>query len=71
MSQKEQIERIFTYQPPKNDSQIERYKEIRNAGRLMAEIIVDACPVSEEYKIALQKIREAIMWANAAIACNE
>lgn len=71
MSQTELINNLFTYHPPKTDSQIERYTDIRNAGKLFAEVIGDVCPVSEEYKIALQKIRGAVMWANAAIACNE
>lgn len=69
---KETIKNMFTYHPPKTDSQIERYTEIRNTGKMFAETITEACPAgSDEFVIALQKIREAVMWANASIACNE
>jgi hypothetical protein len=64
------IENLFTYHPPKPD-QIERYEKIREAGKAFAELLDEAVPGSPERSTALAKIREAVMWANAAIACNE
>jgi hypothetical protein len=64
------LDNIFTYHPPKGD-QVDRFSDIRQSGKELAEIIVDSCPPSPERSTALAKVREAIMWANAAIACNE
>ena len=65
------LKKVFKYHPPKSDSQIERYTEIRSMGQQFAEVIDETVPLCEEKKVAIQKIREAVMWANAAIACNE
>lgn len=66
----DQLANWFTHHPPKDDQDMRRYQEIRNGGRELAELILDECPISPERDAALQKIREAVMWANAAIACN-
>ena len=34
-------------------------------------MLVDECPDSRELSVALTKLEEAVMWANAAIARNE
>jgi len=60
----------FVYHPPKDD-QAERYTRIRAAGANLADMVTDLCPNSHERDLAFDKIREAVMWANAAIACNE
>lgn len=60
----------FTYHPPRPE-QISLYETLRDAGRVMAEHITDCAPPSRERSTALAKVREAVMWANAAIACNE
>lgn len=64
------IENNFTYHAPKED-QPERYKEIRNHGKHFAQTILQFCPSSREKSLALTKLEEAVMWANAAIARNE
>lgn len=64
------IENLFTYHPPKPD-QIPRFEQIREAGKDFATLLNDCAPGSPERSTALAKIREAVMWANAAIACNE
>ena len=64
------ITRRFTYHPPK-DRQAERYREIRAAGLDLAELLTAECPQSRELSLALTKLEEAVMWANAAIARNE
>lgn len=64
------IENNYTYHAPKPD-QISRYEEIRNNCKLTAKLIVRLCPDSREKSLALTKLEEAVMWANAAIARNE
>jgi hypothetical protein len=64
------IENEFTHHPPKGD-QVQRYEKLRFNGGNLAEMVMELCPDSRERSTALAKIREAVMWANAAIACNE
>jgi len=64
------LEKIFTYHPPK-DGQAEKYTQIRDAGAYFAEMIVLLSPPSREQTHAINKIQEAVMWANAGIARNE
>lgn len=61
---------LFTYHAPKGDQQ-ERYVLIRDHARAMAEAIVRCCPPSADTTAAIRKLRECVMTANAAIACNE
>lgn len=60
----------FTYHAPKGD-QISRYAEIRQNVKLTAELIDRLCPDSREKSLAMTKLEEAVMWANASIARNE
>ena len=60
----------FSYHPPKSD-QPERYETIRAFGKQLAELVDTECPESREKSLALTKIEEAVMWANAAIARRE
>lgn len=61
---------IFTYHPPVGD-QKERYEQLRAKGLELAEMIQSHSPPSPEQTIAIRKVQEAIMYANAAIAINE
>lgn len=66
----EQLENMFTHHPPAPD-QIDRYQILRLAAKMFAINIVQYCPQSREATIAVNKVREAVMWANASIACND
>lgn len=66
----EELANRFTYHAPRED-QIERYEGIRAKGLLFALEVFGSCPESRERSLALTKIEEAVMWANAAIARNE
>jgi len=68
--EEKELENLFTYHAPKGD-QAKRYEALRAGGLAIARIIVTHCPDSRERSLAVTKMREAIMWANAAIACNE
>jgi hypothetical protein len=61
----------FTYHAPKDQSQKDRYEYLRGIGHGFAESISKNCPPSRERSLALTKLEEAVMWANAAIARNE
>lgn len=60
----------FTYHPPKDD-QPDRYDNLRRNFLALANIINKYCPDSREKSLAITKLEEAVMWANAAIARNE
>lgn len=64
------VENDFTYHPPTPD-QLERYAGIRRWGREWAQSLLALCPYSRERSLALTKIEEAVMWANASISRNE
>lgn len=62
----------FTYHALKQGSdQGNRYQVMRSIARNFAEEITRMCPNSREKSLALTKLEEAVMWANAAIARNE
>ena len=65
-----EIEKRFTYHPPKGD-QADRYHILREAAKVLAYNIQDKCPDSRERALAMTKLEESVMWANAAIARNE
>lgn len=60
----------FTYHKPHTD-QPARYEEIRSMALQLARVINHSCPDSTEKLVAIRKLREATMWANASIAINE
>lgn len=63
------LENRFTHHPPK-EGQIEKYKILRDEGKMFAYRILDLAPDCRERALALTKLEEAIMWANAGIARN-
>lgn len=63
-------ERLFTYHPP-TDETIPMFKLIRERGLEFAEAIEECCPPCPDKHAAIRKVREAVMTANAAIACCE
>jgi hypothetical protein len=64
------MENVFTYHAPKGN-QAERYEFLRGYAKQFAGAIVNNCPESAERTLALRKLEEATMWANASIARNE
>ncbi len=60
----------FIYHPPQG-TQADRYQQIRNSAKALATMIEVSCPPSPERDLACTRVREASMWANASIACNE
>ena len=65
----EAVARNFTYHPP-TDDQDALYKAIRAKARELAELVDERCPDSREKSLAMTKLEESVMWANASIARN-
>jgi hypothetical protein len=61
------LEEIFSYHPPAGGD-AERYNLIRAGALKFAEIILDNTPASPDQTVAIRKLREAVMTANASIA---
>ena len=66
----QQIENIFTYHAPTAEQQV-KYKALRAEAKTLAEMINEMCPESREKSLAITKLQELVMWANASIAINE
>jgi len=69
MMNEETLLNWFMYHAPV-EGQMEKYAAIRAAGLEFARIIVDNTPTSADQAMAVRKVREAVMTANAAIACG-
>ena len=65
-----QLENNFKYHKPM-EGQPERYTSIRGDAASFAGMLTVFCPPSRELSLALTKLEECVMWANAAIARNE
>lgn len=63
------IENNFKYHKPQ-EGQPERYERLREEAKELAYSIDVLCPNSREKSLAMTKLEESIMWANAAIARN-
>lgn len=66
---KEDLENWFTYHAPQPE-QIAKYLAIRDAGHDFARVILDNTQICADQSVAVRKVREAVMTANAAIACG-
>jgi len=66
---KEQLQNWFTYHSP-GPEHVDAYKAIRDAGLALADAIVGLTPASADQAAAVRKVREAVMTANASIACG-
>jgi hypothetical protein len=68
--QDRRLQNAFKYHAPKNN-QPDRYNRLRIQAYELAQTIAKNTPPSREQSLALTKLEEVIMWANAAIARNE
>ena len=66
----DELECRFTYHPPK-DGQPNTYEAIRDGAKSLAKLINATVPDSREKALALTKLEEAVMWANAGVARRE
>jgi len=62
-----QLENSFKYHSPK-EGQPEMYTKLREKAKELAYLIDELCPNGREKSIAITKLEESGMWANASIA---
>ena len=66
------IDRWMDHHAPVDQAQVDRYLSNREAAKAFAKTLLEnAVHPSDELKTALDAVRTALMWGNAAIACNE
>ena len=66
----ESVRHFFTYHPPRPD-QIPYYNAIREQAKGLAESIAIMVPRGVERDRSIEALREAVMFANAGIACSK
>jgi hypothetical protein len=64
----EDIDRRFDHHPPKDEHTIELHKRVREVVKDTAEILDVLLPEGREKALAITKLEESLMWANAGIA---
>lgn len=69
-AQRAHLENEFSYHRPL-EHQLPRYEALRSEAKELAIIITGLVPPGQHRETALTRLREAIMWANAGIACGE
>lgn len=65
----DRLQNWFTYHAP-TPEQLDCYEGIRDAALDFARVVVALTPAGADQTAAVRKIREAVMTANAAIACG-
>lgn len=65
-----ELDILFSHHPPTGD-QVARYELLRHSAQIFAAQIIRHCPAGADRSAAIRKVREAVMTANAAIACGE
>ena len=63
------LETNFVYHKP-TEEQAEKYTLLRQRAKELAELIYSISPESREQSLAITKLEECVMWANAGIARN-
>ncbi len=64
----EELKTRFTYHPPAGHEEVGKYITIREYALSYAELIDESCPDSREKSLAMTRLEEVVMWANASIA---
>lgn len=64
----ENLQELFTYHPPKTVERMTAHQKINDASVEYARVLLENSPDSPERTIAIRKIQEARMFANAAAA---
>lgn len=64
----DKLQNWFTYHKP-TEADIPKYLAVREAALSFARVIDANCPDGADKTAAIRKVREAVMTANAAIAC--
>jgi hypothetical protein len=62
------IQNRFGYHAPPDEETVKAYEDLRGIARNFCYDIDERCPECREKSLAITKLEEVIMWANAAIA---
>jgi len=65
---KDHLENRFAYHKPPNEAVASLHQAVRDVCLATALAILRATPPGREQALAITKLEEAMMWANAAIA---
>lgn len=61
----------FDYHRPKDMETVSKHEEIRYQCEFLTRKFASLVPESRELALAITKVEEAMMWANAGIARNQ
>lgn len=64
------IDKLFDHHPPKSENTANLHAAVRREVKTTAAFFIAELPDSPEKTLAIRKLQEALMWANAAIAFN-
>jgi len=67
---KSELAKRFSYHPP-HPVLVNVFLKIREEAKSLAFTLNANCPESRELSLAMTKLEEAVMWANAAIARHQ
>lgn len=70
MLTQDEIEKLFTYHQPTQDS-IDALVAVRTVAKHMATVINNSVPDSADKSAAIRLLRECVMTANAGIVLNQ
>lgn len=62
------LQNRFQYHPPKDEQTKQSHEIVRQIMFDAAKAVNELCPEGREKSLAITKLEEAMMWANAAIA---
>lgn len=67
----DQLDNWAAHHPPSSPAIIDGHERIRGAAREFMALVQDVVPECPDKTVALRAIRDAMMQANAALACNQ
>ena len=64
-----ELDNVFKYHD--DPRKVPKYVAIREAGKNLARVILENCPDCADRSVAIRKVREVCMTANAAVALED
>lgn len=68
---RDDVEKFFDYHPPANSNVASLHEAVRENCKTMGLWFLEYLPESAERTNAINRLRDTMFWANAAIACND